>query len=168
MAYVIPKRTLLRNQHTEGTSCKPDAPHSLYSHSVGVDPVNNPLDPQPNRQVCENLHDAALVGEGRLLEDGHVLEHTVLDDVLNDLVDEVDLSVIQRGVAEVFGEGFLGGLHVQTHNLPDELAQRLCTEFTFIVLLRSGLAPEDALQLPDIISRQRLIAPELGDDGTVL
>ena len=37
---------------------------SLCSHCVGIDAVNDPLDPQPNGQIRKYLHDAAVVGEG--------------------------------------------------------------------------------------------------------
>ena len=63
--------------------------------SIGVDPVNHTLDSCPKGQICENLHDAAPIREGRLLEHRQILHHAVVDDVLYDLVDKVDLPAVQ-------------------------------------------------------------------------
>ena len=72
-------------------------PYSLRRR-IGVDPVDHALNPGPQRQIGEDLHDTPLVGEGRLLEHRQVFHHAVVDDVLHDLVDKVDLSAVQIDV----------------------------------------------------------------------
>ena len=62
---------------------------------VGIDPVNDILDPRPQRQVGEDLDDTSLIGKGRLLEHRQIFHHSVVDDVLHDLIDKVDLPAVQ-------------------------------------------------------------------------
>lgn len=62
---------------------------------VGIDPVNDTLAPRPQGQVREDLHNAPLISKGRLLEHGQIFHHSVVNDVLHDLIDKVDLSAVQ-------------------------------------------------------------------------
>ena len=92
---------------------------------VGVDLFNRPAYAEPDGQVGEDLHDAALIGEGRLLQDGQILHHAVMHDVFHDLVYEINLTAVQIRVVQERSEGGLGRVHVQTHDLTHELTQRL-------------------------------------------
>ena len=47
---------------------------TLCRQGVGVDPLDGFADAQPEGQIGEHLHDAALVREGRFLEDGEVFQ----------------------------------------------------------------------------------------------
>ena len=140
----------------------------LRRHGVGVEPVDGLFDPRPEGQIREDLHDAATVGEGRLLQDAQILHQPVVDDVLHDLVHEIDLSAVQADVAQILRKRRLGGGHIQAHDLPHEFAQGLFAVFGLIFLLRADLAPEDRLQRPDVCLGQRDVAPELRDGRVVL
>ena len=50
-------------------------------HGIGIDLVNDFADARPDRKIRKDLHHAALVGKGRLLEHGQVFHQTVMDDV---------------------------------------------------------------------------------------
>ena len=82
-------------------------------HRIRIHLINHSLDSHPHGQIGENVDDAALIGEWRLLQDGHVFQETVVDDVLHDLVHEVDLAAVQLGGVEIVREGGLGGGHVK-------------------------------------------------------
>lgn len=124
----------------------------LHSHcGIGVDPVDHRFDSQPQGQVGEHLHHAALVGEGWFLKNGQVFHHTVAHNVLHDLVDKVNLPAVQICVIEVIRKGLFRRSHVQAHDLPDELPQGLGADLRFIVLSGAHLAPEDTLQRSNVL-----------------
>ena len=51
-------------------------------NSVCVDFFDHFSDASPQGQVCEHLHDAALIREGRLLQHGQIFHHAVVNDEL--------------------------------------------------------------------------------------
>lgn len=67
-------------------------------------------------------------------------------DVLNNLIDKVDLPTIQSCVIKIFRESLFCSFRVQTNNLTHKLTQELGTNFGFIVLFGSNLAPQNILQ----------------------
>ncbi len=71
-------------------------------HRVGIDLLDDHPDPQPDGQVCEHFYHAALVREGRFLEDGQVPNHPVVDNVLHDLVHKINLAAVQLGASMLF------------------------------------------------------------------
>lgn len=113
---------------------------------VAVDAVDHAFDALPQGQVGEHLHNAATVSKGWFLQNGQVFHHTVVDDVLHDLVDKVDLPGVQAGIVEISGKGLLGGVHVQADDLPHELAQRFGAHRGLVVLAAAHLAPQDVFQ----------------------
>ena len=68
---------------------------------------NDLANAHPDGEIGEDLHDAALVGKGRLLKDRQILHHTVMNDVLHDLVDKINLAAVQIRVVQVLGKGIV-------------------------------------------------------------
>ena len=65
----------------------------LRCQRIHVDLLNGFADAAPQGEIgAEDFYDAALVGEGGLLEDGEILHEAVVDDVRYDLIDKIDLS----------------------------------------------------------------------------
>ena len=65
----------------------------LRCQRIRVDLLDGFADAAPQGEIgAEDFYDAALVGEGGLLEDGEVLHQAVVDDVRYDLIDKIDLS----------------------------------------------------------------------------
>ena len=48
-------------------------------NSVGIDLLNDPADAHPDGEIGEDLHDAALVCERRLLKHRQIFHHAVVD-----------------------------------------------------------------------------------------
>ena len=67
-------------------------PAHLSRRRVGVDLLDDLANAHPDREISKDFHNAALVGERRLLQDRQILHHAVMDDVLHDLIDEIDLE----------------------------------------------------------------------------
>lgn len=62
---------------------------------ISVDTVDHSLDSHPNRKIIKDLDDTALIRKGCFLKDRHIGQHTILDDVLDNLVDKINLSAVQ-------------------------------------------------------------------------
>ena len=45
----------------------------LSSNRIGVDPIDHILNAKPDIQICKHFHNASVIGERRILQDGHIL-----------------------------------------------------------------------------------------------
>ncbi len=52
------------------------------------------------------------------------LQHAILSEVIDQRIDELNLSAVHAGGIQKFREGFLGGMAIQPDQLADEYAQR--------------------------------------------
>ncbi len=69
-----------------------------------------------------------------------------MDDILDNLVNEIDLSAVKRCIVQILGKSFLCCCHIKSDDFSDELSQRLLTIFCFIVLLCSDLTPQNIFE----------------------
>ena len=70
-------------------------------HCVGIDRVNYALDPAPQCEVSEYLHNAAAIGKGRLLKNRQIFHHAILHNVFHDLIYEINLSAIKIRISKI-------------------------------------------------------------------
>lgn len=67
--------------------------YELCRNRIRIDLFDNLANTQPNRKISEDLDNTAFVGERRFLQDRKVLHHSVVYDVLYDLIDKIDFPV---------------------------------------------------------------------------
>ena len=97
--------------------------------------VDDFFDADPYRYIGKYFNDAALIGEGRLLQNGHILHQSVMNDILHDLIDKIDLTAVEVHVIQEFGKRGFGGVHIKANDLTHELTQRLRTVLLLIFFL---------------------------------
>ena len=90
-----------------------------------------------------------------------------MDNVVDNLIHKINLSVIHVHVIQIPGERLLCRVHIQTNNLPHQLPQGLVLVFRGVVLPGSQLRPQNGLQAVNILPGKRLIGVELGNGGFV-
>ena len=95
----------------------------LCHQRIGVHLIDHFFDPHPYGEIGEHIHDAALIGKRRFLENGHILQKAVMDDVFHDLVHEIDLPAVQPRGIKVIRKGGFGGGHIHADDAPDKFAQ---------------------------------------------
>ena len=136
--------------------------------SVGVDLLDGLADICPEAQACEDIHDTALVVEGRLLQHAEILHEPVEHDILHHLVHKVNLAAVQLVGIQEAGKGCLGGGHIQPHNLAHEFSQRLLGKFLLISILRADFLPEYALQFLQVLGGEGNVPLQFADDAAIL
>ena len=74
----------------------------LRRHRICIHLINHSFNPHPHGKIGENVDDAALIGERRLLEHGHILHQSIMYDVFHNLIHEINLSAVQLRVIQVW------------------------------------------------------------------
>ena len=91
----------MRQYRSPGGYCFGWFPQSaLLRNRIGIDFLNSGIDALPDIEVREHIHNAAPVGERSLLQNRHVLQQTVMDNILHNLVYKINLTAVQTGVIE--------------------------------------------------------------------
>ena len=103
----------------------------------------------------------------RGLEKVTYIHHTLVLDILDDLVDELDLLLVQRGVVDELGEDLHDRLMVQLDYLADHDTEVLLAVLTDVIILGPELLSEDACELRHIVLVQRDVAVKLVDHPVV-
>ena len=125
---------------------------------VGIYLINDPLDAHPDRNIGKHLNNASVIGKGRLLKYGKVLHYSIVNDIFNNLIDEINLVCVKTDVIQIIGKRRLSRRHIKSNDLAHKLAEWLFTVFCFIVLFTTNLTPQNTLKRLNIFRAQRNVA----------
>ena len=123
--------------------------------------VNGCFNPGPDGQIGKDLHDAALIGKRRLLQNRKIFHDAIFDNVFDNLIDEIDLPAVQVDAGQILGKGVFSSIHVHPDDFTDEFSQRLLTTLGLIILLCADIAPEDFFQFSNVLLCQGNVGVQL-------
>ena len=88
--------------------------------SICVDRFDNFHNIKPYNRIGEYISDISLVGERSFLKHFEVCQHTVLYDVVDDLIHEVNLPIIKVNIVEILGKSLFCGSHIKANNFSNK------------------------------------------------